>query len=270
MNQPLIIGIAGKAGHGKSAAQTILHDTYGYERINLADPVRRICMDMWGITHEQLSDSMLKEQTLPEWGFSPREAMQMVGTGMGRKLHPDTWVRKTLTTIKTAQAGQTVSVTTLTGQTIMLNPQMQMDFQQRQNSYQYWCVGDVRFPNEAEAIQAAGGKVIKIINPNVVDNLDHDSEHSVDLVVADITIHNDGSLDVLKLKLAQALDSLSVKSTYETSIPNGTQRTHREPVVNRVMLATGTSYAQATIAVSESGGNYNRAVEYLRRTMRMK
>ena len=252
---PLIIGVCGKKSHGKNAVANILYTHYGYQRIAFADHVKQVCMSTWGFLYNQLEDAALKEQVDPRWGFSPRQAMQMVGTGMGRKMHPDTWVRKVMDTIKTAQMGHPVQVPGIDGTLITKHSP------DKKTPYNHWCVSDVRYPNEAEAIRAERGRVIKVVRSGMPDTDTFESEMSVDGVDGDDLIQNDGSLEDLTNAVTSLVNSWK---------PLPVQRVTREPVVNRVMLVTGVSYAQAQQAVSQSGNDYERAVNYLRTNMRMR
>ena len=57
---------------------------------------------------------------------------------------------------------------------------------------------DVRFPNEAEAIQAAGGRLVRVVRPGQDTSDQHISETALDDLVADVEIQNDGTLDELR------------------------------------------------------------------------
>lgn len=67
-------------------------------------------------------------------------------------------------------------------------------------------IDDLRFPFEADWVRSQGGKVIRIIRPeldSVVDN--HISETSVDEVLADATIINSDGLETFFLKVTDTL-----------------------------------------------------------------
>ena len=49
-----VIGLAGKAGSGKSTVARHLVKQYGYVEIALADAVKRIAKQLYGFTDEQL------------------------------------------------------------------------------------------------------------------------------------------------------------------------------------------------------------------------
>lgn len=63
-------------------------------------------------------------------------------------------------------------------------------------------VTDVRFPNEAEAIRAAGGVIWEIVRPSLDDGGDsHASEAPLPRDLVDVTIINDGGLDEFRDKV---------------------------------------------------------------------
>jgi hypothetical protein len=61
-------------------------------------------------------------------------------------------------------------------------------------------VTDVRFPDEADAIRAAGGKIVRVDRPGLPDDDGHVSEHAWRDVEPDFLVLNDGSLDDLRAK----------------------------------------------------------------------
>lgn len=65
-------------------------------------------------------------------------------------------------------------------------------------------VTDVRFPNEAEAIQREGGIVIRVLRPGMGGDA-HASETSVDLINPNFVIINDGTFDTLRSRVCDVL-----------------------------------------------------------------
>jgi hypothetical protein len=190
----MIIGISGKKQHGKDTVAEMLHYTYGVQRIAFADKLKQTAMDLWGLSFDQLYDAS-KEIVDPRWGLSPRQIMQQFGTAVGRHVHDETWIRYTLNTIAQAQAGIPVILPNFENSKFQ-----EVSFPKGKTIT--WAIPDVRFPNEAEAIRAAGGIIIKVIRPKqeTIDN--HDSERYVDDIVSDYVILNDGSLMDLAAKVS--------------------------------------------------------------------
>ena len=85
--------------------------------------------------------------------------------------------------------------------------------------YPNWCITDMRFPNELEAIKYRGGITIRIEKPvyrcgcTILEaedcnkkcsksvNLEHESETALDGAVFDYIIHNDGTIEELVEKV---------------------------------------------------------------------
>ena len=190
--KPLIVGIAGRKRSGKNSVAALA--ARGFLRLAFADHLKWLIMQTWDMSFDQVFSDELKEQVDPRWGFSPRQALQQVGTEVGRKLHSDTWVRKTLDTIRRGSRGEEVIL-----------PNFEMGYFEHitfDESYaQRWVIPDVRFPNEADAIRNQGGVIVKVTRPSLESTDTHDSETSVDLVEGDYYIVNDGSLDDLQRKV---------------------------------------------------------------------
>lgn len=180
-----IIGLTGKKRSGKDTVGQMLRATFGFESYALAGPVKQIGMSVYGLTRRQVDglDGYDREEVLPEWGCSVRHILQRIGTELGREIHEDTWVRKMVARFEQLEGGDCVGVV----------------------------VTDVRFPNEAEAIRAAGGEVWRISRPSVESSGDtHASETSIDLIRPDWLIHNTGTLEDLAVRVEEALGDLEV------------------------------------------------------------
>ena len=166
-----IIGICGKAGVGKSTSAKFLVEGRGFVEINLADEIKRVAKRWYGFTDDQLygpsASRMIPNARPPH--LVPRRVLQQLGTEVGRLIYADTWIDFCLASAEKALKKVRGVV-----------------------------VGDVRFPNEALAIQRAGGMILKINRtvPGVVDG--HLSETSVDDVIEDVLIDNVGTLEELK------------------------------------------------------------------------
>lgn len=50
----MLIGILGKAGAGKDSAANVLVERHGFVKVSLADPLKRICREVFDFTEEQL------------------------------------------------------------------------------------------------------------------------------------------------------------------------------------------------------------------------
>jgi len=78
---PRVIAICGFKRTGKDTIADWFCAHHGYEKLKIADPLKRICNVLFNLTEQQLEGNE-KELTDPRWGVSPRRIMQFVGTEM--------------------------------------------------------------------------------------------------------------------------------------------------------------------------------------------
>ncbi len=155
----MIIGASGYAHGGKDTLATHLAHRYGYTRTRFAGEIKATCQRIFAFSDEQI-EGALKETPDPRYPMpgvcpacntvcsaddggwyceacrrlylshlTPRLAMQVLGVSL-RALYADVWLDATL---------------------------RQLDRAER------WVICDVRFPNEAQAIRARGGRVIRLL-----------------------------------------------------------------------------------------------------------
>lgn len=156
-----IVAFAGRKQSGKTTCSEFVRQyangtipPFNDSKIyNFADPLKNdICINILGLTYDQCygTDNQKNELVNCFWEnkqLSAREVMQMVGTDMFRAMQRNVWSDATIRKIK-------------------------------QENKKLAIIADCRFPNEVEAIQDAGGIVIKLTrNPY---NSDHASEMALD------------------------------------------------------------------------------------------
>lgn len=170
----MIIGLYSSAPQsGKTAAANVLQEL-GFGRVPFAAPLKRMAcefLENLGYTSGEAARLVFvdKHEEIPELGVTVRHILQTLGTEWGRdRIHPRVWVK-----CWSAQARR----------------------------YKRVVVDDVRFPNEAEAIKAAGGVIWRIVRTTSVHDGSHRSEGSLDSYSFDAVIHNDGSLGDLRSKV---------------------------------------------------------------------
>jgi hypothetical protein len=89
--QPLILGIAGRARHGKDTIAAWLCAKHGFTRLAYADSLRDMLELGLGIEPRYLTDD--KETVIPWLGVTGRHLMQSLGTEWGRQhIRADLWV----------------------------------------------------------------------------------------------------------------------------------------------------------------------------------
>lgn len=170
-----IIGLGYKAGCGKDTVARFLLNAHGYVRVAFADRLKRGAMTILGFTEEQVYDEVAKEQEDPFWGFKPRFALQGIGDGLRKHVVGDIWIRAAFRGVESKRV----------------------------------VIPDVRYPNEAEAIKARGGLVIRIDRPRRVlegDLAKHASETAMDSYEGwDDVLDNSGTVDDLRIKVIGSL-----------------------------------------------------------------
>jgi hypothetical protein len=146
----MIIGLVGFIGSGKGTVGDILEQR-GFEKDSFARPLKDACASIFGWPRAYLegdSEVSRKWREDPDkfwsekfgFSFSPRTALQWMGTEAGRNVfHPDIWVISLLN----RSAGKNVVVT------------------------------DVRFRNEVDHIQKSGGLVVRVIRGSDPPWFDH-------------------------------------------------------------------------------------------------
>jgi phosphomevalonate kinase len=87
-----LIALSAKRRGGKTTLGDILFDKYGYNPISLADPLKAMCREQFGLTKEQ-TDGGLKEVIDERYNKTPRQIM--IGFGQFyRSIDPDFWTKK--------------------------------------------------------------------------------------------------------------------------------------------------------------------------------
>jgi deoxynucleotide monophosphate kinase-like protein len=177
---PYLIGLIGKRRVGKDTAALGLVRN-GYKALRFATPLKdmiRAYLAAVGTdkaTIEKMIEGDLKEMPVTCFnGHSARYVMQTLGTDWGRKyLGKDIWVQACRETWR---------------------------------QYTYAVVTDVRFKNEAEAIKADGGTLVRIIRPKLRISVDdHKSEKELEGIKEDILISNSGTVAQFHRKLYERL-----------------------------------------------------------------
>ena len=166
-----LIGITGKAGAGKDTAAQYFVNHKGFGQLAIAAPLKEALIAL-GLPEPANRED--KEAKVPGFNFTWREAAQRLGTEWGRSLDPDIWVKMTMLKVERLWAVNWDVV-----------------------------ISDVRFDNEAEAIRAAGGKVLHIYGraADIGSNSAHASESGVVYMPGDVAIDNSKDLDHLHTQL---------------------------------------------------------------------
>lgn len=188
---PSLIGIHGLLNSGKDTVADYLQQLHpgAWNRYAFAKPIKEACNALFGFTPERFESRVLKEQVDSYWGFSPRRAMQLLGTEYGRNmLRDDVWIRR-------AEQEHILNLGKSKGTIIT----------------------DVRFENEAAWVRSTPNSIlIYLKTPNLVidEKYNHASEKGIVQLESDYEVYNDKSLGLEPLH--KQLDEVIRKATYNS------------------------------------------------------
>lgn len=169
-----LVGITGRAGAGKDTIADYIVENHRFLKLSFAGPLKAALAVM---ELPEPKDRSLKEQLIPGFNFSWREAAQKLGTEWGRGLDPDIWVK--IMEKKLAHFADDARIV----------------------------FSDVRFENEAAMIRRLGGKVLSVRGREVdLRTLRmHASEAGLRIDSIDALIDNSGELGATFAQVRWAL-----------------------------------------------------------------
>lgn len=142
----MIIGLLGFIGSGKGSAADHLVENHGFIKESFANSVKDATAMIFGWDRALLEGDTIHSRKWREepdawWSkkmgkdFSPRQALQLMGTEAGRDVfHQDLWL---------------------------------LSLERRINPNKDYVIADVRFPNEIKMIENLGGKIIWVRRGNL-------------------------------------------------------------------------------------------------------
>jgi hypothetical protein len=177
----MLIGLSGYARSGKDTVAELLCHNYEYSRMSFANPIKqalyRLNPEVNGYRLAEMVDNHGWEYVKAQHDEA-RRLLQVLGTEVGREMFGESfWVNMALTGIL---------------------PEDKIVF------------SDVRYPNEAYAIQRAGGQVWRINRHNHSAVNSHKSERAMDNFSFKHVIYNDGTLDELSDEVFMLAKSLNL------------------------------------------------------------
>lgn len=173
-----LIAFTGLAGSGKSTAAKYLVENHGFTRVRFAGPLKDMLRAL-GLDESEIEGDRKETPCELLGGKTPRKAMQYLGDEWGRQLiAQDLWIRAFNAALAKVPVGTPV------------------------------VVDDARYPNEADAIVAAGGVLVRVTRPGAgAGAAGHSSEaHTLPCVA---TIENSTTPDVLFATVARLIMDLS-------------------------------------------------------------
>ena len=180
----MIIGLSGYARSGKDTIADYLVENHGFVKLSFATPMRESLYrlnpeirDMSGLVYTfKQAVNLFGWEDMKTYFPAYRGLMQRMGTEVGREMFgEDFWVQQAL---KQVTPGANV------------------------------VFSDVRYQNEANAVQATGGEVWRVERPGVKAANDHTSEHDLDNYKFDHRIMNYGPVEDLYKTVTTILTDL--------------------------------------------------------------
>lgn len=159
-----VIGLTGRIGSGKSTAANHLINVHGFTLVKFAGPLKNM-MRALGLTEREIEGDLKELPCDLLAGKTPRFAMQQLGTEFGRQMiAEDIWIRAWRAACERLPTGASV------------------------------VADDVRYQNEADAVRAMGGTVVRLER----DTGQVGSHASEALAFdADLTLRNDSTVAAL-------------------------------------------------------------------------
>lgn len=210
----MLIGISGLAGSGKDTVADFLVAEHKFVKVSFADPLKRICQDVFEFTDEQLwgpsekrnapdprfpRGKVLDEDTTRELFLTPRYALQQLGTEWGRDCYGPIWVEYAVRIHDKLQKGSCCY-----DKRFGLRPVTEWDeIRPKKNVV----IADVRFKNEIEGLRERGATLIRVLRPvsgltgEAAKHLSETEQREIPDSLFDHVIDNSGSLKDLETKV---------------------------------------------------------------------
>jgi hypothetical protein len=218
----VILGILGQSGAGKDTIADYLVKKYRFVKVALADPLKRVCKEVYGFSDSQLwGPSEMRNS--PDFRYptgkgylSPRVALQTLGTEWGRAMYLNTWIDYGLEVaddilLRGMYYNQKDGVSKRSWWRRLMS-------RRRQGVV----FSDIRFKNEIDQIRRrSNGFVVRVRRPGAVGLVGlkgHASEEEQKSLTDDdfdYTINNTGSLSQLYEEVDKMLKKLPTHSRPE-------------------------------------------------------
>lgn len=179
--QKFLVGLMGRKHSGKD---TLYRQTQRvYYRVAFAEPLKGAASRLFDFSSHQLEDPEAKETVDPRWGFTPRRALQVLGTEVCR-----------------GHLARELGLSESIFVTLARREIRRLNALKRSLGV---VVTDVRFEDEAKMVLDEGGFLVLVTRPSLpsIPAGEHVSETLE--MAPHLEIINDGTLEQLKLAVAE-------------------------------------------------------------------
>lgn len=160
-NKGMIISLTGNTGVGKDTMADYLVSKYGFVKVSMADPFKRIAKEVYEFSDEQLWGPA-QARNLPDKRYkrpdgaylTARVVLQLLGNELSRLAYPETWIVYMKRVIQKIEAGAFYS-----------EKQGAYEVPGKKSDYSGIVVGSCRFRNEIQAIKDMGGITVRLQRP---------------------------------------------------------------------------------------------------------
>lgn len=194
-----LIGLVGKKRVGKDTFAERLIAEHGFQKVSFSAPVKEAALavdpivDTWVTgsvydpsTHRQRLSTLVTHGGWERAKENPevRRFLQRLGTDAIRAIDPDFWVRTGMEKAQMHRTGE---------------PMFENGYASASTGREAYpvVITDVRFANEARAIKAAGGILVRVERPGSDDGDTHASEVELDTYPVDRLVYNGGTIEQL-------------------------------------------------------------------------
>lgn len=171
MTVPILIGLTGPAGCGKTTAANYLESEWGAQPVGLADPIMAMLLALFA--EADVPDAYAVERALKErctsLGYSYRHLAQTLGTEWGRDQLDDGFWRR-------IAEGKVLDI---------------------MRGGDHAVVTDIRFADEAQWLRDLGGVLVRITRAGTLPVREHESEAQWAQIEVDHELANEGSVAAL-------------------------------------------------------------------------
>ena len=165
---PLLVGICGSIGSGKTTLARLLKQEYRYDELSFAQPLKEIAK-IFGF---QVETQMDKKTIHPYWNISSRHFLRQWGTELCRQHLPKIIPEMSSIWIQ--------------------HMEMKLNEVWNRSPQRRIVISDVRFVDEAALISKHGGILVRVVRPDAEPNDSrHESDKPIPDELIDYVIYND-------------------------------------------------------------------------------